>query len=665
MPIDLGPGQITLARPGHTVTIPLENLHATHPLASIHPNWRLLGQGRILTLELSCPGEMEIKDFVLEVHIPAPQTFLANGYQTWTQTREFTAQDKIQPLLALGKPLLAPYGDYTFTKYSGRRGVFHSWSWAGFNRGESWLLLASVGEDNGFTHFEYDYKTETLTIQRDCQGTRVRRFPLLQLYIGEGREAEVWDEYAAQLTARPAPRRTGWTSWYNYYTKVSEKIVLENLASLAASGHPWDIIQIDDGWQGGIGDWLDVNEKFPSGLTFLARTIREKGYIPGLWLAPFICDRKSRLFKEHPDWLLKTPGGKPVKAGFNPGWSGNFYALDIYNHSFRNYLKKVFATVFNTWGFEMVKLDFLYAACIIPHFGKNRGQVMADALALLRELCGDKLILGCGVPLAQAAAGRTDYCRIGSDVAPYWEDRLLSTVAYRERVSTKNSLYSTLHRHMLDQRFFRNDPDVFILRDGQVKVNENKLTPDQRHTLFFLNNLLGGLVFLSDNIAEYTPEQKLQLAEMFPGPETQVDSLTCQGDLYAIHFQAGTRSYLALTNLSDTAATASLPPGQWFSPETGVVEGSLLHLRPHQTLCLVKVLAENSPYILGSSGHLYPGAQIQRFTPEGQGWSLDLSPHASPHTRVWIAVPSGCSQLTVNGTQFTVDKSGPIPHIIL
>lgn len=46
---------------------------------------------------------------------------------------------------------------------------------------------------------------------------------------------------------------------------------------------------------------------------------------------------------------------------------------------------------------------------------------MWEAMDLMRDLVGpDKLILGCGVPLA-CAFRKVDYCRIGSDVAPGWE----------------------------------------------------------------------------------------------------------------------------------------------------------------------------------------------------------------------------------------------------
>ena len=164
--------------------------------------------------------------------------------------------------------------------------------------------------------------------------------------------------------------------------------------------------------------------------------------LAGLWLAPFAATPKSYIYNKHKDWFVKNKNGKIPFASHN--WGG-FYALDIYNNEVRQYLKEVFDTVLNVWGYDMVKLDFLYACCIIPFNGKSRGEIMCDAMDLIRELCGDKLILGCGVPLAPAF-GKVDFCRIGADMALSWGKKPFS----REDVSTKHALLNTIFRRELD-----------------------------------------------------------------------------------------------------------------------------------------------------------------------------------------------------------------------
>jgi len=659
-----GTATLTFTHGNSTKTLRLAHLDGLHGPVTVSHNRRALKHGQVLTVSLTSSQEVELEDFVLETKLDHPQRVHINGFQSWSQSRELTAQQSAPQLFNLAKLLLAPYGDYHLCHQREKPGQFHSWSWAGFP-GENYLLLASTTEDWGYTLFQADLNSGKLRIRRDCRGQRCRSFPLLQIYIGRGDGKEVWDEYASLLPGcrSQAPRSTGWTSWYNYYTKIDEEIIQDNLQALSETGHPFQFFQIDDGWQEGMGDWLGINSKFPSGLQTLARSIRAKGYQPGLWLAPFICDAKSRLWRENYDWVLKDENGRPVKAGWNPGWNGWFYALDFYAPGFQTWLRKVFDTIFNQWEFQMVKLDFLYAVGLRPNCGRSRGRIMTEAMDFLHQLCQDKLILGCGVPLAQAAS-RVDYCRIGSDVAPYWEDSFLRCIGYRERVSTRNSLFSTLHRHMLDQRLFRNDPDVFILRDGKRRINENKLTAHQRHTLFFLNNLLGGLIFLSDHVGEYSPAQKEQLAEMFPTLEPELTDFSMEGFVYRLEFKVNQREYVAAVNLGYRPARQQLPPGSWFHPDIFLVDGAV-DLMPHQTLCLVKEQARTAPHILGSSGHLFPGAQVEKFTPSSQGWSLEFKPHSAPHSQVWIALPSEEKELTVNDQNYSAREKEGIHYIIV
>ena len=246
-------------------------------------------------------------------------------------------------------------------------------------------------------------------------------------------------------------------------------------------------------------------EKFPSGMAAAAEKIRAAGMTPGLWLAPFAAEKESTLVKNHPDWLLRDDKGEPVVGGSN--WSG-FYALDIYNEEVRSYLREVFDTVICRWGFTFVKLDFLYASCVIPRRDKTRAQVMYDGMRLLREVCGDAWILGCGVPLAPAF-GLVDYCRIGCDVSLSWDDELYMRPMHRERVSTRNTVLNTVFRRELHGRAFLNDPDVFLLREKNTK-----LTRREKHILATVNALFGGVLFTSDNVAEYSDESRKLYEEL-------------------------------------------------------------------------------------------------------------------------------------------------------
>ena len=207
---------------------------------------------------------------------------------------------------------------------------------------------------------------------------------------------------------------------------------------------------------------------------------------------------------------MRTPRGKLQTAGWNPNWTGVFYALDIYNEEFREYLRNVYDTTINEWGYGFLKLDFLYAAGLQPRRGKTRCMVMADAMDFLLEITEGAKILACGAPIAPAM-GKCHYCRIGGDISHGWEDNLLKMLNYRERVSTAASLGNTISRYILNGRAFLNDPDVFILRE----TKEIKLSAEEKDILFKTNISKSGLVFFSDDISLYDDDMVKMVKEAF------------------------------------------------------------------------------------------------------------------------------------------------------
>src|SRR5579884_4135978 len=115
-----------------------------------------------------------------------------------------------------------------------------------------------------------------------------------------------WAELLArELGMGPTPSLPPiWCTWYYYYTSVSEADVLENLAAMDRLGLDVGVVQIDDGYQAGIGDWLERRNSFPRPLDALAGRIRETGRRAGIWTAPFLVGARSILAEEHPDWLV-------------------------------------------------------------------------------------------------------------------------------------------------------------------------------------------------------------------------------------------------------------------------------------------------------------------------------------------------------------------------
>ena len=440
--------------------------------------------------------------------------FFLNGYQSWTYSPERSRKQHDDSMRFVPGALdrkfgLSQYGDGYFSdpvyRKDLRAGYKKGYSYAYVRRGSRFFLFASLAEDSGFTRIVLNPGEGTVSFKKDCHHrflTPGEAYTALDLIFPEGEENQVFDAWfdAMGVKALPAEPKIGYTSWYNCYQNISEAQILRDLEGMKTLPVKPHIFQSDDGYEPFVGDWLTEDAlKFPHGLEPIIRKILDDGYQAGIWLAPFVAEKDSALCREHPDWL-QYKDGQRVFAGSN--WSGH-YALDPYNPELRDYIRKSVER-FKAMGVTLFKLDFLYAACMTSRPDKTRGEIMAESMDFLRQVCGDCQILGCGVPLA-SAFGRVEYCRIGPDMSLDFDDKPFMRLLHNERPSTLHTQRNTLYRRQLDGRAFRNDPDVFLLRDENTSLSDL-----QKHTLAIVNALFGSVLFASDDFGQYD-EKKSRL----------------------------------------------------------------------------------------------------------------------------------------------------------
>ncbi len=436
-----------------------------------------------------------------------------NGYNSWTDSVERRPADRMPgigvPRAVVDHWVLDGSGDYRFVEQDLRRGRQHGFGYGYLRYGRSVQFFGSTDEDSGLTLITEDLGEGTLSFSKEPPVKPLevgREKVLISIFLGEGRLEDATASWiaASGKNMRPARPVVGYSSWYRHYTDISEEKLLSDLAGaheqLAGRdlGECVPLFQIDDGYAL-VGDWgRPDEEKFPHGLAPVAKRIAAAGFRPGIWIAPFVCERKSRFFSDHPEWLLRDEAGETVATGSH--WSGQV-ALDLLNPEVREHVAESLGMLVRC-GFSFLKCDFLYAACMIPHGGMNRGELMADALELLRGSVPEGMWLDlCGVPLV-SAIGRAEFCRVGCDVGLNWDDVPHMRLTGRERVSTKNSLANTRGRAHLDGRAFRCDPDVFFLR-GDVR-----LTDSQRQELLGADSRLGGVFLTSDDMAQWDEESR-------------------------------------------------------------------------------------------------------------------------------------------------------------
>ena len=461
------------------------------------------------------------------------EKFFVNGYQSWTTSGEMSAEDIYRGTTPLAgvtkytKDMAITSGDYAFTRYEARPGFFHSFTYTYLRRGDEFELFGSLSERNGYTVFYSDMEKHIFFVEKDVEGLTISEpYEMFDIVRFVGGYDEVFDKYFAAMSLpakKHIDRLTGYTSWYNYFQKIDENIILRDLKGLSRARESVNIFQIDDGYEPFVGDWLDYNGKdFPNGMKTIADAVHREGYLAGIWLAPFNVQRgKSRILKEHPDWLIRNPDGKPQLGCV--AWGGA-YTLDIYNPEVREHLKKVFDTVLDDWGYDMVKLDFLYSQCRTPRDNKTRGTIMCEAMDFLRECVGDKLILGCGVPLGPAF-GVVDACRISCDVDLSYGGKFYNSMSINNELpSAQNAINNSMFRRHLNGRAFLNDPDVFFLRDHNLTF-----TWEQKLLLAKINNLFGRVLFVSDDAGEYSEAELEVLKETFRESDAKILDVKCVG----------------------------------------------------------------------------------------------------------------------------------------
>jgi alpha-galactosidase len=270
----------------------------------------------------------------------------------------------------------------------------------------------------------------------------------------DGALARWADGFAATAGVGPLrPPPTAWCSWYHYFERVTQADIEENLRAIEELGLGIDVVQIDDGYQAEIGDWLRLSDRFAS-LADIVDRIRGAGRRAGIWVAPFLVGERSVLAREHPDWLV---GG----ASPGTGWPDQqLAALDVTRPGAEEYLREVFGT-FRELGIDYFKIDFIYAGALegrradaeVPGVDAYR-----RGLQIIREAIGpDAYLLGCGAPILPSI-GLVDAMRVGPDIASHVEPLDGDLSQPSQRAATQN----TRSRAWQHGRFWVNDADCLV-----------------------------------------------------------------------------------------------------------------------------------------------------------------------------------------------------------
>jgi alpha-galactosidase len=575
--------------------------------------------------------------------------FYKHGWQSWSPTLVLDCSgediDATPPVIAQGTRPAPVDGRFVSDMMTA---IVHTTSGYG-------VVAGFISAADQFSHVWFDCDASALTAVSYADGIEVAHRATLAselLYIAPSSApldamSRYGDALAVQMEALPYDVVTsGWCSWYYYFQGISEAEVLTNLEFLSENTAtlPVEYVQIDDGYQSEIGDWLTPNEKFPRGLKFLADEVHTRGYKAGLWLAPFLAGANSQLFGEHPDWFVQRTGG-PAIATIN--WGQNCYALDLTHPDVIAWLADVFRTICDDWGYDYVKIDFIFAGAVNGvRYDPNvtRAQAYRRGLQAIRDAAGNRFILACGNPMGPSV-GLVDGARISPDVAPFWHPIALGDErASLSTVSTENAIRSSLTRFWMHGRLWMNDPDCLMVRE-----TDTALAGDEVRALTTIIGLSSGMVLDSDKLSKLSADRLGLISLLLPvyGRSAVPRDLFQTPDMPQLfELDCGTHRLLAVFNWSDESAEIDvlLPPGRWHVFELWEREyltvcevGVTLPVSPHGCRLLRLTPDLGHPQVVGSTFHITMGAmEITSEKWDGEKLRVELRPVAKRDGELFV-----------------------------
>ncbi|MEQ1764739.1 MAG: glycoside hydrolase family 36 protein [Pyrinomonadaceae bacterium] len=441
----------------------------------------------------------EIVLFEIVHALPGETHLYGEGFQMLSQT---------------GGTLAAPvdYGSHTDAKHykmpipTDTRAFYGMMTLAGADGTNDLLAFTSCRRFNG----QFLSREGSLQVVVDAEGLELKpgeTWELEEFTYRKGTDrGGLLDDLATRLNQNHprlqfASPPAGWCSWYCFGPRVTAQQVLDNLDFIAKNSPDLKYIQIDDGYQPAMGDWLETGAAFGGDVQGVLKKIRERGFEPAIWVGPFVAEERSNVFRQHPDWFVKGADGKPLRSDTVTfgGWRrGPWYALDGTHPETQKHLEAVFGTMRNEWGVTYFKLDANFWGAI--HGGKfydpNATRIEAYRRGMKSVIAGagDGFILGCNHPI-WASAGLVHGSRSSNDIKRTW-DRVKSTAR------------QNLSRCWQNGQLWWNDPDAVVLT-GDLKPEEYKF----HATAIYAS---GGMILSGDDLTKISLERLEILKKLVP-----------------------------------------------------------------------------------------------------------------------------------------------------
>lgn len=460
--------------------------------------------GSLCSSRLTNRGQKSVKIkevvlFDLSLSLPLETRLYGEGFQMLSQTGG-----------TLGKQI--DYGSHTDAKHYKMPMPEGAKTFYGL------MTLAEQGGNNHLFAFtsskrfsgQFYLRGQSLQVVINTEGLEIRpneTWELEEFTFRSGKDREeLLEELAQRLIANHPPLSfktppSGWCSWYCFGPRVTAQQVLDNLDFIAKNTPSLKYIQIDDGYQPAMGDWLETGAAFGGDVQGVLKKIRERGFEPAIWVAPFVAEEKSNIFQQHKDWFVKDAEGNPLRSNLVTfgGWRrGPWYVLDGTHPEVQKHYESLFRAMRNDWGCTYFKLDANFWGAIHGGYFYDKRATRIEAYrrgmkAILRGT-GDSFILGCNQPI-WASLGLIHGSRSSNDIKRDWA-RFASTAR------------QNLSRNWQNGRLWWNDPDVVVLTGN--------LTEDEFQFHATAIYATGGMLLAGDDLTKISAGKLAMLRKLQP-----------------------------------------------------------------------------------------------------------------------------------------------------
>lgn len=489
---------------------------------------------------------------------------------------------------------------------------------------------------------------------------------------------------AKRFGSRNANNLAVFCTWYYYGLTVSYDDVRRNLNLIKEKKLPFDVFQIDEGWEKTLGEW-ERNEKFPIPMEDVAQEIKDAGYIPGIWTSPFVAKETATVWKEHPDWILRRRNNEAAIFHMN---DTTYYIFDITNSATWDYFEKLYHKLTFEWGYTYHKLDFTRASVIVCDGVYHDdtitlAQAYTQAVRAIRRGMGeDSYFLMCG-GLYDPLIGIVDAQRTGSDVLSMWSSNI-----NKDGKTAPFTIKQSLLRYYMNE-WWNNDPDALMIRinpemERGLRLTYGLLNDDEVKTVV-LNQLTGGgIVCSTEPLDKIAPERLYEIRHILPIVRVKsepadvmvnerfpycvklilMEKAACKGACSCVYRSVGKSVYYVLINWSDTEdmpvsfeltremltkemdMDGSFVISEFYERQyhVGVAVNDKVEfkpIKPHASTIIKITQQEDAPIVAASDGHFLMGAELDELTAENGALKLSVNNHFPIPIHYTVVMPDG------------------------